>query len=87
MFDTLNRVNWLKVGLTFAGLRLVAFVAIYLFNVPLNIIFWIAFLGSFAWVHMGMHSSDGGYRGNNASGNANGEEHSRHIAQTTARLK
>ncbi|MCC7165636.1 MAG: hypothetical protein IT331_24275 [Anaerolineae bacterium] len=83
MFDTLNRVNWLKVVLTLAGLLLVACIAFYLFNVPLNIIFWIVFLGSFAWVHMGMHGSDGGYRGHNA----NGEEHSRHIAQTTARLK
>lgn len=82
MFDPINQGNWLKLGLTIAGLLLVTFVAIYLFNVPLNIIFWIVFLGSFAWVHMGMHGSDGGYRGHNA----NGEEHSRHTAQTTARL-
>lgn len=83
MFDTLNQVNWLKVGLVLAALLLVAFVAIYLFNVPLNTIVWITLIGGFAWMHMGMHGSHGGHGGHTARDNAKGDEHAGHIAQTT----
>ena len=84
MFDTLNQVNWLKVGLILAALLFVVFVAIYLFNVPLNTIIWVALIGGFAWAHMGMHGSHGGHGGHDGSNNTQ-DEHEGHTANANGR--
>ncbi len=83
MLDTLNQVNWLKVGLILGALLLAGFAALYIFNVPFSTLVWIALIGGFAWMHMGMHGSHGGHGGHNERGNANGDEHTGHTAQTT----
>jgi len=81
MGHSIGRINSRMLGIV-ALLLVGALVAVYIFDVSWNTIGTIAFVGFFAWMHIGMHGSHGGHGMH--GDDSRRDEHAGHTVDSTS---
>lgn len=86
MGHSIGNINSRTLGII-ALLLVGALVAVYVFDVSWNTIGTIAFVGFFAWMHMGMHGSHGGHGmhgGHGDDARRDADPHAGHTVDSTS---